>query len=99
MAGYVYAPDAELDGAELDAIAGVASDLWEAWYTGDADLMQRCFHPDFCSHALVRKVIDTRTEFIATDSIPLAELVEMTGAGVGVADPGDRVGKAIGAEF
>lgn len=90
MAGYVYAPDVELDEAELEAIASVARDLWEAWYTGDADTMQRCFHPDFYSHELVRKVIDSRTEFIATDSLPLTELVEMTGAGVGLADPGDR---------
>lgn len=85
MAGFVYAPDAKLDPAEIDEIERVSRDLWRAWHQADGDLMQRCVHPDLDARGLTRKVIDSRTEFIAPDVITQSDLVVMTEAGVGAA--------------
>ena len=86
MAGFVYAPDAELDPAEIEEIERVSRDLWRAWHQADGDLMQRCVHPDLDARGLTRKVIDSRTELIAPDVLTRSELVVMTEAGVGATE-------------
>ena len=86
MAGFVYAPDAELDPAEIEEIERVSRDLWSAWHQADGDLMQRCVHPDLDARGLTRRVVDSRTEFIAPDVVTPSELVAMTEAGLGVAE-------------
>ena len=91
MAGYVYAPEAELDSAEMRAIEKVSRDYWEAWYAGDAERMRACLHPDWDSLGLVRRIVDDRTEYTDTERLTQSQQVELTGRGVGQADPDDRI--------
>ena len=86
MAGFVYAPDAELGPADIEEIERVSRDLWRAWYEADGDLMRRCVHPELDGRGLTRRIIDSRTEFIAPDLITQSELVKMTEAGVGASE-------------
>lgn len=81
MAGYVYAPDAELDSADIEAIEGAAREYWEAWYTGDAERLQAALHPDFELRGLARRVLDTRTNYVAVDVVTQSELVHLVGLG------------------
>lgn len=90
MAGFVYAPDAVLDSSEIEAIESVSRSYWEAWYTGDADRMRGCVHPDWDNWGLVRRIIDTRTEYIDTELITRSQFLELVGRGVGYSDPNDR---------
>jgi hypothetical protein len=90
MAGYVYAPNAELDPGEVKAIESVARDYCEAWYTGDAERMALCLHPEWDNFGLVNRVIDTRTQYVDTEHLTHSQQVQLTGTGAGVADPKDR---------
>ena len=91
MPGHVYQPDAIPDAAELQAVENVCRDVWRAWYSGDAELTERCFHPDADGQGLVRRVIDTRTEFIAMNPVRTSQVIETTRLGLGVADPAEHV--------
>lgn len=90
MAGYVYAPNAEIDPDEMKAIESVARDYCESWYTGDAESMALCLHPEWDNFGLVNRVIDSRTQYIDTEHLTHSQQVQLTGTGAGVADPGDR---------
>ncbi len=90
MAGYVYAPNAEVDPREMEEIEAVSRDYCEAWYAGDAERMARCLHRERDNFRLVNRVIDTRADFIDTEHITHSQFVQLTGTGAGVADPGDR---------
>ena len=91
MAGYVYAPDAELDSLQISAIEEVSRDYWEAWYSGDAELMERCLHPDWDNWGLVHRILDTRTEYVDTERLTRSQQVELTRTGIGGASPEERV--------
>lgn len=86
MAGHVYAPDATVSSDDLDSIAQVARDYWEAWYSGDAGRMERCLHPDLDKRALVRRLLDTRTEYIASDLTTRSAMVALTESGLGLSE-------------
>ena len=83
MAGFVYAPETELDPATIGEIERVSRDYWRAWFETDGDLMRRCVHPDLDARTLTRRVVDTRTAYIAPDVVTRSQLVAMTEAGVG----------------
>jgi len=89
--GYVHAPDAELDSADIEAIERAASEYWEAWYTGDTERLRATLHPDFELRGLARRILDTRTNYIATDVVTQSELVYLAGLGLGLTDPEKRL--------
>ena len=91
MAGHVYAPQAELDSDEMAAIEKVSKDYWDAWYTADSALLDRCLHPDYELQGLVRRVLDTTTAYIATEVIRKSEMHLDLGSGVYPTDPQDRI--------
>ena len=86
MAGYVYAPDAELDSVDIGVIETVAREYWDANYRADGEAFEAVVHPDFELRGLTRRFLDTRTDYVAVDVIPRAELAYICSLGLGVTD-------------
>lgn len=66
---------------DREAIARAAGDYIEGWFTGDADRMRRCLHPELAKRSL-------RTDGDpGLDNTSAAELVRGTGEGEGTRHP------------
>jgi hypothetical protein len=91
VAGYVYAPNPEVDSSDIEAIKNVSRDYWESWYTGDAELMGRCLHPEWDCQGLIHRIVDERTDYIASEVITRSEQLQLTEAGLGVIDQEDWI--------
>ena len=66
--------------ADREAIVATALDYAEGWYTGDAERMERCLHPD-----LAKRVIKTDPESgrSSLEHMGAMKLVQMARAGYG----------------
>lgn len=90
MPGYVYAPNTDLEQDDLSAVEEVSRKYWEAWYTGDVELMRQCLHPDLDKRSLVRLVLDSRAALINSDLTTRSTMLDLTRAGVGETDTEDQ---------
>lgn len=90
MPGHVYAPNVDLGPEDLEAVEEVSRGYWQAWYTGDVELMGRCLHPELDKRALVRRVLDKRAELIDSDLTTRSGMLGLTEAAVGQTDNEDR---------
>ena len=90
MAGHVYAPDREAGAEDRAAIEAACREYAEAWYSADEARMQHCLHPELDKRGMVRRIIDDRAEFFSPTLVSAATMVELTGAGVGRTEPGER---------
>jgi ketosteroid isomerase-like protein len=71
---------------EQDLITQTVLDYFEGWYDGDVARMDRALHPE-----LVKRTV--RTDDVAEPTLGMvskARMVELTGAGEGAQDAGDR---------
>jgi hypothetical protein len=75
---HAAAPDDEA------AIRATALDYIEGWYTGDAERMERCLHPDLAKR-IVRH--DEARQRDRVDAMGALELVQYTRAGYGTRTP------------
>lgn len=82
---------AALAGADEDAITKAALDYCEGWYTGDAERMEGCLHPELAKR-IVRTDANGRSRL---DNMGAMRLVQAVRAGRGKNTPKDQQQKDI----
>lgn len=78
-------------GADEDAIRQAALDYCESWYTGDAERMEGCLHPELAKR-IIRKDENGRSRL---DTMGAMRLVQATRAAWGTRTPKDQQQKDI----
>jgi hypothetical protein len=65
--------------ADVEAVAAVATDYFQSWFTGDAERMRACLHPSLAK----RSPQEPGGTSLALHEDPADGLVAMTGRGAG----------------
>ncbi|MBN1121193.1 MAG: nuclear transport factor 2 family protein [Anaerolineae bacterium] len=70
--------------ADIEAIRQTVANYIEGWYTGDADRMAACLHPDLCKREIS---VHEKTGGSLLSPVSASWMVEFTRAGIGAGTP------------